>query len=70
MPQQKQPITDRPRVDDRTEGDPEFHGKHSEGDEGLPGAGGTKGGLNRDAGDGSRGSRQNDGRPKGNPPRK
>jgi hypothetical protein len=64
MPQQKQPITERPKVEDESTGHgSERHGTHREGDEALPGRGGDKGGLNRDAGRGadaesSRGTQQ------------
>ena len=52
MPQQKQPITRKPKVEDESTGHgSEKHGKHREQDEALPGSGGTKGGLNRDAGE-------------------
>lgn len=51
MPQEKEPIKQRPKVEDESTGNPtEHHGKHQPWDEGLPGDGGTKGGLNRDAG--------------------
>ena len=51
MPQQKQPITRRPKVEDESTGrGTEKHGKHREGDEALPGSGGSKGGLNRESG--------------------
>jgi len=51
MPQQKQPITERPRVEDESTGNgSERHGKHREGDEALPGKGSSKGGLNKEAG--------------------
>lgn len=51
MPQEKQPITRRPKVEDESTGNPsEHHGKHQPWDEALPGSGGSKGGLNRQAG--------------------
>jgi hypothetical protein len=60
MPKQRQRITERPKVEDESTGNgSEFHGKHREGDEALPGRGSTKGGMNRDSGDGTKGGRQN-----------
>ena len=51
MPQQKQPITQKPKVEDEHTGHgSEKHGKHREQDEALPGKGSTKGGLNKDSG--------------------
>ena len=51
MPQQKQPITQKPKVEDESIGHAaEKHGKHKEQDEALPGKGSTKGGLNKDSG--------------------
>ena len=51
MPQQKQPITQKPKVEDEHTGNgAEKHGKHREQDEALPGKGSTKGGLNKQSG--------------------
>ena len=51
MPQQKQPIRRKPKVEDESIGQGgEKHGKHREQDEALPGSGGGKGGLNRESG--------------------
>ena len=51
MPQEKQPITKAPRVEDESTGSgSERHGKHKEQDEALPGKGSTKGGLNKQSG--------------------
>ncbi len=51
MPQEKQPITQKPKVEDEHTGSgSEKHGKHREQDEALPGKGSTKGGLNKDSG--------------------
>lgn len=52
MPQRNDPIKKRPKVEDESTGpEPtERHGKHREGDEGLPGKGSTKGGMNRESG--------------------
>jgi hypothetical protein len=51
MPQRKQPIKERPKVEDESTGSPsEHHGKHREQDEALPGKGSTKGGLNKQSG--------------------
>jgi hypothetical protein len=51
MPQRKGPIKQRPKVEDESTGNPpEHHGPHQPGDEGLPGRGGTKGGLNKYSG--------------------
>lgn len=62
MPHRKKPIKQRPKVDDESIGMPrEFHGTHRETDEALPGTGGTKGGLNKQSGDGSLGGKQNQG---------
>ena len=48
MPQRKQPITEKPKVEDESLGHgSEKHGKHKEQDEALPGKGSTKGGLNK-----------------------
>jgi hypothetical protein len=56
MPQSNRPITDRPKVEDESTGDPgqveERHGKHREEDPGTAGKGSEKGGVNRDAGPG------------------
>jgi hypothetical protein len=56
MPQSNRPITDRPKVEDESTGDPgqveERHGKHREEDPGTDGKGSEKGGMNRDAGPG------------------
>lgn len=81
MPQAREPIKQRPKVEDESTGNPpEKHGKHREDDEALPGKGGSKGGLNRYSGvgrregagskhrrapDPTRGRKQNRGRPKG-----
>lgn len=81
MPQANEPIKERPKVEDESTGNPpEKHGKHREDDEGLPGKGGTKGGLNKYSGVGRRegadsehrsapdpttGTKKNRGRPKG-----
>ena len=55
MPKQNQPITDRPKVEDESTGNgTERHGKHRETDVALPGKGSTKGGLNKDAGEGTK----------------
>jgi len=65
MPQEKQPITRKPTVEDESTGNGgEFHGAHREDDEGLPGKGSTQGGLNRQS-DGARGGKQNEGLPRG-----
>jgi hypothetical protein len=68
MPKENEPITQRPNPpEDSVEETREYHGKHREEDEALPGGGGNKGGLNKDSGDGTKGgSRQNIGQPKGN----
>lgn len=51
MPQEKQPITRKAKVEDESLGHgSEKHGKHKEQDEALPGKGSTKGGLNKDSG--------------------
>lgn len=51
MPQQKQPVTQKPKVEDESTGHgSEKHGKHRERDEALPGSGGSKGGMNRESG--------------------
>ena len=51
MPQRKEPIKERPKVEDETTGNPsEHHGKHREQDEALPGKGSSKGGLNKQSG--------------------
>jgi hypothetical protein len=64
MPQQKQPITQRPKVEDESIGNPrEKHGLHRQRDEALPGKGGDKAGLNKYSVAG--GTKQNTGRPKG-----
>lgn len=58
MPKQERPITQRPKVEDESTGNgTEFHGKHREDDEALPGRGSTKGGLNRQSGGGTKGGR-------------
>lgn len=50
MPQRKEPIKQRPKVEDESTGKPdEHHGKHQEKDEALPGKGGNKGGLNKES---------------------
>jgi hypothetical protein len=60
MPQRKKPIKQRPKVEDESTGNPtEYHGKHREQDEALPGRGGTKGGLNKNSGGGTLGTKQN-----------
>lgn len=65
MPQRKKPITRRSKVEDESVGRPtEHHGKHREDDESLPGSGGSKGGLNKQAGAGTLGTMQNTGLPK------
>ena len=51
MPQQKQPVTRKPKVEDESVGrGEEKHGKHREQDEALPGRGSSKGGMNKDSG--------------------
>jgi hypothetical protein len=51
MPQRKQPIKERPKVEDESTGNgSDYHGKHREEDEALPGKGSTKGGLNKQSG--------------------
>lgn len=66
MPQRKQPITFRPKTADESTGRPPGHrGPHRVGDEGLPGSGGRKGGLNKASGGGTLGTRQNSGLPRG-----
>jgi hypothetical protein len=51
MPQEKQPITKQPKVEDESTGNGSVkHGKHKEQDEALPGKGSTKGGLNKTSG--------------------
>lgn len=66
MPQRKEPITFRPKTEDESTGNPPgFRGLHRENDEALPGSGGTKGGLNKAAGRGTLGTRQNSGLPRG-----
>jgi hypothetical protein len=56
MPQSDRPITDRPKVEDESTGDPkqveERHGKHREEDPGTDGRGSEKAGTNRDSGSG------------------
>src|SRR4051812_35626583 len=60
MPHRKKPITQRPKIEDESTGNPrEHHGKHREADEALPGTGGTKGGLNKRSGGGTLGRKQN-----------
>jgi hypothetical protein len=67
MPKEKEPITQRPNPpEESVEETSEYHGKHRENDEALPGSGGTKGGLNKASDGDARGSRQNVGQPKGN----
>lgn len=64
MPQQREPITRKPTVEDESTGNPPIRkGKGRPDDEGLPGDGGTKGGLNRYSG--LRKGKDNDGKPKG-----
>ncbi|HET9983941.1 MAG TPA: hypothetical protein VFQ38_10155 [Longimicrobiales bacterium] len=64
MPHRKRPITQRPKVEDESIGNPpERHGPHQPYDEALPGKGGRLGGLNRQAS--PPGRKQNLGRPKG-----
>lgn len=81
VPQRRKPITRRPKVEDESTGNPpDRRGPHQPWDEGLPGKGGTKGGLNRYSGVARRGStktahrrspapggdtKENRGRPKG-----
>jgi hypothetical protein len=51
MPQRKQPIKERPNVEDESTGNgSDYRGKHREQDEALPGKGSTKGGLNKQSG--------------------
>lgn len=62
MPQRKKPITQRPKAEDESTGNPpERHGKHRAADEALPGKGGTKAGLNKQSGGGSLGTGQKGG---------
>lgn len=68
MPQSNRPISDRPKVEDSSTGDPEKveerHGKSRQEDTGMPGKGSEKGGLNKDAGtpdEGQSGSKQSRG---------
>jgi hypothetical protein len=62
MPHRKKPIKQRPKVEDESTGNPrEYHGKHGEDDESLPGRGGRKGGLNKASGRGTLGTKQNQG---------
>jgi hypothetical protein len=64
MPQRKQPITEKPKVEDESTGTgTERHGLHRQNDEALPGSGGTKGGLNKNTSGG--GEKQNEGLPRG-----
>lgn len=66
MPKQHKPITERSRVEDESTGHgTEHHGLHRQDDESLPGKGSRKGGLNRQAGGGTAGTAQNQGRPRG-----
>lgn len=66
MPHRKKPITFRPKTEDESIGNPPGRrGPHREGDEALPGKGGTKGGLNKASGAGTLGTRQNAGLPHG-----
>jgi hypothetical protein len=67
MPQRKQPITEKPKVEDESTGSEpaERHGLHRQEDEALPGGGGAKGGLNKTSGTGGRGTKQNEGLPRG-----
>ena len=51
MPQEKQPITKAPKIEDESTGNgSDRHGKHKQQDEALPGKGSTKGGLNKQSG--------------------
>jgi hypothetical protein len=51
VPQRKRPITQRPKVEDESTGNPPVRrGKHQPWDEALPGKGGTKAGLNKYSG--------------------
>lgn len=62
MPQRPKPIKQRARFEDESTGNPPGHrGPHQPGDEALAGKGSKKGGLNRQAGDGTLGTKQNDG---------
>jgi len=64
MPKQKQPITERPKVEDESIGTgTERHGKHREEDEALPGKGDDKGGLSKYSGESNQPSRTAGGRP-------
>jgi hypothetical protein len=57
LPQRRKPITQRPKVEDESTGNPpDRRGPHQPWDEALPGRGGTKAGLNRYSGLGRRGS--------------
>ena len=68
MPQQKRPITERPKVEDESTGNgTEFHGKHREQDEALPGSGGDKAGLNKQSAAGTKGGRAQEEHGKRNP---
>ena len=55
MPQRKEPIKERPTVEDESTGNgSERHGKHRENDEALPGDGrDRKGGLTKESGAGT-----------------
>ena len=51
MPQRNEPITERPKIEDESTGEPTVHhGTHRQEDEALPGSGGDKGGLNKQSG--------------------
>lgn len=66
MPHRRKPIKQRPKFEDESIGNPpERHGPHREDDEALPGSGGDKGGLNKYSGDGTLGTKQNEGLPRG-----
>ena len=66
MPQRPKPIKQRAKSEDESTGNPPGHrGPHQPFDEALPGKGSSKGGLNRQAGAGSLGTKQNDGLPHG-----
>lgn len=68
MPQQNRPITRAPKDHDESTGNgSERHGKHREEDEALAGKGSTKGGMNRDAGAGTKGGRAQEEHGKRNP---
>ena len=67
MPRQNRPITHAPTEERSSVGHgSEYHGKHREEDDALPGRGSTKGGLNRSGGeDGEGRSTSGRGRAKG-----